>query len=72
MQTAATSGGTTWSTGSRVFEPERCNAEDTLFLLHTSGTTAKPKAASSTRTGGYLTYVAVTHRWIFDIQDDDV
>ncbi len=42
-----------------------------LFALHTSGTTAKPKAAVHT-SGGYLTYVAVTHRWIFDIHDDDV
>ena len=38
-----------------------------LFALHTSGTTAKPKAAVHT-TGGYLTYASVTHRWIFDIQ----
>jgi acetyl-CoA synthetase len=52
-------------------EPARCNAEDILFLLHTSGTTAKPKAAVHT-TGGYLTYVSVTHRWIFDIHDEDV
>jgi acetyl-CoA synthetase len=52
-------------------EPARCNAEDVLYLLHTSGTTAKPKAAQHT-TGGYLTYVSVTHKWIFDIHDDDV
>jgi acetyl-CoA synthetase len=52
-------------------EPERCNAEDVLFLLHTSGTTAKPKAAQHT-TGGYLTYVSCTHKWIFDIHDSDV
>ena len=42
-----------------------------LFALHTSGTTAKPKAVVHT-VGGYLTYVAITHRWIFDIHDDDV
>ncbi len=52
-------------------EPAACNAEDVLFLLHTSGTTAKPKAAQHT-TGGYLTYAAATHRWVFDIHDDDV
>jgi acetyl-CoA synthetase len=52
-------------------EPAVCNAEDVLYLLHTSGTTAKPKAAQHT-TGGYLTYAAATHRWVFDIQDDDV
>lgn len=33
---------------STEFEPERCAAEDTLFLLHTSGTTAKPKAPQHT------------------------
>jgi acetyl-CoA synthetase len=52
-------------------EPERMNAEDVLYLLHTSGTTAKPKAAQHT-SGGYLTYVSVTHKWIFDVHDDDV
>ena len=38
-------------------EPEPVEAEHTLFCLHTSGTTAKPKAAVHT-TGGYLTYAA--------------
>jgi acetyl-CoA synthetase len=52
-------------------EPERMGAEDTLFLLHTSGTTAKPKGAQHT-TGGYLLHASVTHRWIFDIHDDTV
>ena len=52
-------------------EPEIVGAEDTLFLLHTSGTTAKPKGALHT-SGGYLTHVSVTHKWIFDIQDDTV
>jgi acetyl-CoA synthetase len=50
---------------------EPVEAEHTLFCLHTSGTTAKPKAAVHT-TGGYLTYAALTHRWVFDIQDGDV
>ena len=52
-------------------EPERMNAEDPLFLLHTSGTTAKPKGAQHT-TAGYLLHAAVTHKWIFDIHDDTV
>jgi acetyl-CoA synthetase len=52
-------------------EPERMNAEDTLFLLHTSGSTAKPKGALHT-TAGYLLHAAVTHKWIFDIHDDSI
>jgi acetyl-CoA synthetase len=56
---------------SDVCEPERMGAEATLFLLHTSGTTAKPKGAQHT-TAGYLLHVSVTHKWIFDIHDDTV
>jgi acetyl-CoA synthetase len=52
-------------------EAERMNAEDVLFLLHTSGTTAKPKGAQHT-TAGYLLHVSVTHKWIFDIHEDTV
>ena len=51
--------------------PENLSAEDTLFLLHTSGTTAKPKGALHTA-GGYLVHASVTHKWIFDIHDDTV
>src|SRR4051812_46778092 len=52
-------------------EPERMGAEDTLFLLHTSGTTAKPKGVQHT-SAGFLLQAAVTHKWIFDIHDDTV
>jgi acetyl-CoA synthetase len=52
-------------------EPARMGAEDTLFLLHTSGTTAKPKGVQHT-SAGYLLHVAVTHKWIFDIHDDTI
>ena len=52
-------------------EPEPMDAEDPLYLLHTSGTTGKPKGIVHT-TGGYLTQVAASHRMIFDIHEDDV
>ena len=51
--------------------PEQMDAEDLLFTLYTSGTTAKPKGIVHT-TGGYLTGTSATHRLIFDIKPDDV
>lgn len=51
-------------------EPEVMNAEDPLFILYTSGSTGKPKGVLHT-TGGYLVYVSVTHKYIFDIHDED-
>ncbi len=52
-------------------EPEKMDAEDPLFILYTSGSTGKPKGVMHT-TGGYLTYVAFTHKMIFDYHDDDI
>ncbi len=51
--------------------PEPVDSEHMLYLLYTSGTTAKPKGIIHT-SGGYLTGVAYTHRVVFDIKDDDV
>jgi len=50
---------------------EDMDAEDPLFILYTSGSTGKPKGVMHT-TGGYLTYVAFTHKMIFDYHDGDI
>jgi acetyl-CoA synthetase len=52
-------------------DPVQIDSEDISFILYTSGTTGKPKGVVHT-TGGYLTYVAVTNKLIFDIKDDDI
>ncbi|MEJ5298034.1 MAG: acetate--CoA ligase, partial [Armatimonadota bacterium] len=52
-------------------ECEEMDSEDLLFILYTSGSTGKPKGIVHT-TGGYLTGVYATTKWVFDLKEEDV
>ncbi|MBY0523676.1 MAG: acetate--CoA ligase [Gemmataceae bacterium] len=49
---------------------EPLDSEHPLFILYTSGSTGKPKGVLHT-TAGYLLGTALTHKWIFDLREDD-
>jgi acetyl-CoA synthetase len=55
----------------KVCTPEIMGAEDPLFILYTSGSTGKPKGVLHTQ-AGYLLYTMLTHRYVFDLRDDDI
>src|SRR5690242_17435567 len=49
---------------------EELDAEHPLYVLYTSGSTAKPKGVLHT-TGGYLTGISATHKYVFDLHPDE-
>jgi acetyl-CoA synthetase len=51
--------------------PEQVDSEDPLFILYTSGSTGKPKGVLHT-TAGYLLQATITHRYVFDLREDDI
>jgi acetyl-CoA synthetase len=58
-------------TASADCPPEPLDSEHPLFILYTSGSTGKPKGVLHT-TAGYLLGVSLTHKWVFDLREEDV
>jgi acetyl-CoA synthetase len=56
---------------SKDCQPEIMQANDPLFILYTSGSTGKPKGAVHGQ-AGYLLYASLTHKHLFDIQENDI
>jgi acetyl-CoA synthetase len=59
------------ATASLVCEPAQLDSEHPLYILYTSGSTGKPKGVLHT-TGGYLLGASLTHKWVFDLREEDV
>jgi acetyl-CoA synthetase len=53
-----------------VCPAEQLDSEHPLYILYTSGSTGKPKGVLHT-TAGYLLGTSLTHKWVFDIKEDD-
>jgi acetyl-CoA synthetase len=59
------------ATASDQCPPAELDSEHPLYILYTSGSTGKPKGVLHT-TAGYLLGVSCTHRWVFDLKEDDI
>jgi acetyl-CoA synthetase len=51
--------------------PAELDSEHPLYILYTSGSTGKPKGVLHT-TAGYLLGTSLTHKWVFDLREDDI
>jgi len=71
MQGGATSGTMTNAKATATCEPVKMNAEDVLFILYTSGSTGS-EGRGFIRPAVICLHTALTHKFIFDIHENDV